>query len=63
MDRYNEYRYRRLFQCSHEEYLDTPYEDIEWMLHLDRTVESAKNPGSRPVSAPEPMVPPTPYIG
>lgn len=32
MDR--EYRYRRLFPISHDEYLDEPWDVIEWSLRI-----------------------------
>lgn len=63
MDRYNEYRYRKLFHCTHDEYLDTPYEDIEWMLHIDKTVAGAHSArDAPPVTAEAVMNPPTPRI-
>lgn len=54
--RYNEYRYRMMFGISYEQFLDTPYEDIEWMLHMDETVKGASRPAratARPALASE----------
>ena len=30
-----EYRYRRIFGMSHEEFLSEPRALIEWMVHID----------------------------
>ena len=35
---YREYRYRKLFQVSHEDYLDEPAHLIDWMIQIDGLV-------------------------
>jgi hypothetical protein len=36
---YAEYRYRRRFGGSHDEYLDTPGEAVAWLNSIDGVVE------------------------
>jgi hypothetical protein len=43
MARVREYRYRRLFNCSKDEYLDTPIHDVEWALRIDDAYTEQKN--------------------
>ncbi len=36
---YTEYLYRKTFHLSHDEYLDSPINDIQWMTRIDLKVK------------------------
>lgn len=40
---WREYRYRTLFRLTHEQYLDSPAHDVDWMLAIDNTYTDAQN--------------------
>ena len=39
----NEYLYRKLFGGTHEQFMDTPVEEIEWLLRIHAVYQKAEN--------------------
>ena len=39
---YAEFRYRRLFGLTHDQYLDEPGDAIQWMVRIDELIERRK---------------------
>lgn len=44
---YAEYQFRSIFHCSHDEFMDTPLEQIEWMLRIHAEVVKAENKANK----------------
>jgi hypothetical protein len=41
-ERWREYRYRKVFGLTHDQYLDEPAETIDWLLKIDDAVREAE---------------------
>jgi len=43
MSLYREFRYRKLFQMTHEQYLDEPHRIVTWLLEMDSIINEVSN--------------------
>ncbi len=45
-----EYAFRKLFHCSHDEFMDTPLEEIEWLMRIHNVHIKAENEANKRAS-------------
>ena len=38
-----EYQFRKVFNVSHEDYMNEPHSNVTWLLAIDRTFKEAEN--------------------